>query len=244
MFTSHLVVGWSWYPTYSNPTLHDVSTSAAAGAGVTTNDILSAWDWSSESVIQKFYYKLTSYPGPSHVWNFGFLKVANHWNQVTHKDVRFFMYMYLLVCLSVCLYLHVYLCDCLWLSVCLPVCLSVSITGSVIHIGWFIIETIADRYTKLCNWCLSVVYEHWHTSILLLSLLCHLWNVQDTMTTKRKGKGEHLLTLTWEIFTMHIQSISKELHIKLILGPSIKVLNKSPPLQGQHVVSQLPFQVP
>ena len=33
------------------------STSAAAGAGVTTNDILSAADWSSESVFQKFYYK-------------------------------------------------------------------------------------------------------------------------------------------------------------------------------------------
>ena len=33
------------------------STSAAASAGVTTNDILNAADWSSESVFQKFYYK-------------------------------------------------------------------------------------------------------------------------------------------------------------------------------------------
>lgn len=33
------------------------STSAAAGAGVTTNDILNAADWSSESVFHKFYYK-------------------------------------------------------------------------------------------------------------------------------------------------------------------------------------------
>ena len=33
------------------------STSAAANAGVTTQDILNAADWSSESVFQKFYYK-------------------------------------------------------------------------------------------------------------------------------------------------------------------------------------------
>ena len=31
--------------------------SSAASAGMTTNDILSAADWSSESVIQKFYFK-------------------------------------------------------------------------------------------------------------------------------------------------------------------------------------------
>ena len=33
------------------------SASAAAGAGKTTNDILNAADWSSESVFRKFYYK-------------------------------------------------------------------------------------------------------------------------------------------------------------------------------------------
>ena len=33
------------------------ATSAAADAGVTTTDILSAADWSSESIFQKFYYK-------------------------------------------------------------------------------------------------------------------------------------------------------------------------------------------
>ena len=33
------------------------STSAAADAGVTTNDILNAADWSNDSVFQKFYYR-------------------------------------------------------------------------------------------------------------------------------------------------------------------------------------------
>ena len=33
------------------------ATSTAANAGITTNDILKAADWSSESVFQKFYYK-------------------------------------------------------------------------------------------------------------------------------------------------------------------------------------------
>ena len=32
---------------------------AAANMGVTTNDILKAADWSSESVFQRFYYKPT-----------------------------------------------------------------------------------------------------------------------------------------------------------------------------------------
>ena len=39
---------------------HSISgacTSAAASAGMTTNDILKAANWSSESVFQKFYYK-------------------------------------------------------------------------------------------------------------------------------------------------------------------------------------------
>ena len=37
--------------------VRSAATSAAANAGVTTNDILKAADWSSESVFQKFYYK-------------------------------------------------------------------------------------------------------------------------------------------------------------------------------------------
>ena len=36
---------------------HSVSTSAAAVAGITTNDILKAADWSSKAVFQKFYHK-------------------------------------------------------------------------------------------------------------------------------------------------------------------------------------------
>ena len=35
------------------------SSSSAATAGITTNDILKAADWSSESVFQKFYYRST-----------------------------------------------------------------------------------------------------------------------------------------------------------------------------------------
>ena len=37
--------------------VRSAATSAAADAGVTTTDILSAADWSSESIFQKFYYK-------------------------------------------------------------------------------------------------------------------------------------------------------------------------------------------
>ena len=37
--------------------IRGASTSAAASAGVTTNDILNAADWSSASVFQKFYYR-------------------------------------------------------------------------------------------------------------------------------------------------------------------------------------------
>ena len=37
--------------------IHGASTSAAANAGVTANDILNAADWSSKSVFQKFYYR-------------------------------------------------------------------------------------------------------------------------------------------------------------------------------------------
>ena len=38
------------------------STSAAASSGVTTEDILKAADWSSETVFQKFYYRPTRNP--------------------------------------------------------------------------------------------------------------------------------------------------------------------------------------
>jgi hypothetical protein len=38
------------------------SSSTAANMGVTTNDILKAADWSSESVFQKFYYKASQNP--------------------------------------------------------------------------------------------------------------------------------------------------------------------------------------
>ena len=38
------------------------SSTAAANLGITTNDILKAGDWSSESVFQKFYYKPTEDP--------------------------------------------------------------------------------------------------------------------------------------------------------------------------------------
>lgn len=37
--------------------VRSASASAAAEAGVTTNDILKAADWSSQSVFEKFYYK-------------------------------------------------------------------------------------------------------------------------------------------------------------------------------------------
>ena len=33
------------------------ATSAAANAGITTNDILNAADWSSQSIFHKFYYR-------------------------------------------------------------------------------------------------------------------------------------------------------------------------------------------
>ncbi len=38
--------------------VRSTATSATANAGTTTSDILKAADWSSESVFQKFYYKL------------------------------------------------------------------------------------------------------------------------------------------------------------------------------------------
>ena len=40
--------------------VRSASVSAAASAGVSTNQIMEAADWSSESVFQRFYYKHSS----------------------------------------------------------------------------------------------------------------------------------------------------------------------------------------
>ena len=37
--------------------VRSAAVSSAANAGVTTNNILNAADWSNESIFQKFYYK-------------------------------------------------------------------------------------------------------------------------------------------------------------------------------------------
>ena len=42
--------------------VHGASSTAAANLGITTNDILKAADWSSESIFQRFYYKPTENP--------------------------------------------------------------------------------------------------------------------------------------------------------------------------------------
>ena len=42
---------------FSAHSIRGASSSAAAFAGVTTNDILEAADWSTESVFRRFYYK-------------------------------------------------------------------------------------------------------------------------------------------------------------------------------------------
>ena len=42
---------------FSAHSTRGASSSAAANVGITTNDILKAANWSSESVFQKFYYK-------------------------------------------------------------------------------------------------------------------------------------------------------------------------------------------
>ncbi len=49
------------------------SSSRAADMGITTNDILKAADWSSESVFQKFYYKSTHNP------SFGRTVLSTNW---------------------------------------------------------------------------------------------------------------------------------------------------------------------
>ena len=47
---------------FSAHSVRGASTSAAAGAGVTTNDILKAADWSSDSVFRRFYYRPVNDP--------------------------------------------------------------------------------------------------------------------------------------------------------------------------------------
>ena len=44
--------------TFKAHSVRSASASAAASAGITTNQILEAADWSSESAFQRFYYKL------------------------------------------------------------------------------------------------------------------------------------------------------------------------------------------
>ena len=48
--------------TFSGHSVRGASTSAAAGAGVTTNDILKAADWSSDFVFRRFYYRPVNDP--------------------------------------------------------------------------------------------------------------------------------------------------------------------------------------
>ena len=45
--------------TFEAHSVLSASVTAAANAGITTNDILEAADWSTASVFQKFYYKPT-----------------------------------------------------------------------------------------------------------------------------------------------------------------------------------------
>ena len=45
--------------TFKAHSVRSASVTAAANAGITTNDILKAADWSTASVFQKFYYKPT-----------------------------------------------------------------------------------------------------------------------------------------------------------------------------------------
>jgi hypothetical protein len=47
---------------FSAHSVRGASSTTAANMGITTNDILKAADWSSESVFQKFYYKSTENP--------------------------------------------------------------------------------------------------------------------------------------------------------------------------------------
>ena len=47
---------------FSAHSVRGASSPTAANLGITTNDILKAADWSSESVFQRFYYKPTEDP--------------------------------------------------------------------------------------------------------------------------------------------------------------------------------------
>ena len=46
--------------TFKAHSVRGASASAAVSAGLTTNQILNAADWSSESVFQRFYYRSSS----------------------------------------------------------------------------------------------------------------------------------------------------------------------------------------
>ena len=46
--------------TFKSHSVRSASASAAATAGITTNQIMDAADWRSESVFERFYYKPTS----------------------------------------------------------------------------------------------------------------------------------------------------------------------------------------
>ena len=46
--------------TFKAHSVRGASASAAASAGLTTNQIMKAADWSSESVFQRFYYRPVS----------------------------------------------------------------------------------------------------------------------------------------------------------------------------------------
>ena len=52
-----MTVSWDWHYYFQGTLSQGASASAAASAGITTNQILEAADWSSESVFQRFYYK-------------------------------------------------------------------------------------------------------------------------------------------------------------------------------------------
>ena len=53
---------WGEYLHFHSPLSEGASSSKASNMGISTNDILTAADWSSESVFEKFYYKSTQDP--------------------------------------------------------------------------------------------------------------------------------------------------------------------------------------
>ena len=51
--------GWHRYWRFQSTLSKGAAVIAAANAGITTEDILKAADWSSDTVFKKFYYKPT-----------------------------------------------------------------------------------------------------------------------------------------------------------------------------------------